>query len=266
MPADAAIRKLTDSQAESLIRLYERGEARIEAQINQALLRGADPAYLEAVRGNIKTAREELLAGSRAWCQSSIPLLYREGVAYADGMAFSSNLLAGFGSIHQQAAQTLADATYSRMIDVDGVIGRRVDDIFRAVQLESAEGAVLGRESVKQSAKVMKEELAKRGVTGFVDKAGRRWSMSTYTEMAVHDATMNSFREGTRLRLLEHGYDLVVISSHLNACEKCTPWEGRTLSLTGATDGYPTLGEARGAGLFHGRCRHVYTLSPEEGK
>lgn len=261
---EAQIQRLTDDQAKSLIELYEKGEARITAQINQALLRGSDPAYLQAVKKNITTARKELLAGSRTWCERSVPYLYSEGIAYADEMSFSTHLAKGFGAVHQTAASALADAMYSRTLDMDGVIGRRVDDLFRAIQLEAAEGTVLGFESTKQSAKAMKEELAKKGITGFVDKAGRRWSMKTYTEMAVHDVSMNSFREGTRLRLLEHGYDLIVFSSHSTACPLCTPWEGRTVSLTGQTKGYPTLADARGAGMLHPRCRHCYSLSPAE--
>ncbi|HNR58401.1 MAG: hypothetical protein PHH09_08900 [Methanoregulaceae archaeon] len=264
MKTEDQILQLTDAQAENLIRLYERGEARIEKQINRALLSGGDPEYLQALQANVKTARADLLAGSREWCQKSVPYLYREGVAYADDMAFSTHLSAGFGTVHQQAASALAEATYSRMVDMDGVIGRRVDDVFRAVQLEAAEGAVLGSEAVQQSAKVMKEKLAERGITGFVDRLGRQWSMRTYTEMAVHQATMDSFREGTRLRLLEHGYDLVVFSAHLAACPLCVPWENRTVSLTGRTKGYPTLADARAAGMFHIGCRHICTLSPDE--
>jgi len=264
MRTEAQIRKLTDTQAKSLIRLYEKGEARIEKQINQALLRGSDPAYLQQVQANITTARKELLAGSRTWCEKSVPYLYREGMGYADEMAFSSHLAAGFGTVHQQAANALAEATYSRFQDVDGVIGRRVDDLFRAIQLESAEGTVLGYESAKQSAKAMREELAKKGITGFVDKAGRQWSMRAYTQMAVHQVAMDSFREGTRLRLLEHGYDLAVFSIHSNACPLCVPWEGRTVSLTGKTKGYPTLADARSGGMLHVGCRHCYNLSSEE--
>jgi hypothetical protein len=147
---------------------------------------------------------------------------------------------------------------------MDGVIGRRVDDLFRALQLEAAEGTVLGFESTKQSAKAMKENLAKHGITGFTDKLGRNWSIKTYTEMCVHQAAMDSFREGTRLRLLEHNYDLVVISSHSGACPKCIPYQGRTFSLTGKSDKFPSLSEARAGGLFHVRCRHIFSLSPEE--
>jgi len=264
---EAQIQKLTDAQARALIQLYERGEARIEKQINQALLRGSDPAYLQQVKANITTARKRASSwrpghGVRMSCRTSTS----EGMAYADGMSFSTHLVKGFGTVHQTAASALADAMYSRTVDMDGVIGRRVDDLFRALQLEAAEGTVLGFESTKQSAKAMREELAKRGITGFVDKAGRQWSMRTYTEMAVHDCAMNSFREGTRLRLLEHGYDLVVFSSHSKACPSCQRWEGVTVSLTGNTPGYPTLAEVRSGGghMLGPNCRHIYTLSPDE--
>ena len=38
------------------------------------------------------------------------------------------------------------------------------------------------------------------------------------------------------------------------------PWEGKILSLTGKTPNFPTLEEARAAGLFHPNCRHAYGL------
>lgn len=40
----------------------------------------------------------------------------------------------------------------------------------------------------------------------------------------------------------------------------CAPWNGKVLSLTGQTPGYPTLEEAEGAGLFHPNCRHASSL------
>jgi len=71
---------------------------------------------------------------------------------------------------------------------------------------------------------------------------------------------MEAHLQGTANRLMEQDHDLVKVSSHLGACEKCQPWEGEVLSLTGKTPGYPTLEEARDAGLFHPNCRHAYGL------
>ncbi|MDF0591666.1 phage minor capsid protein [Candidatus Methanocrinis natronophilus] len=260
----ADVAKLTEDQASRLIKLYESGDRKIQAEINRVLLAGGDPAYYRAVQRNIKAARNTLLVGGREWCDDAIPFLYRQGIVYADGMSFSTGLSAGFGSIHQQAVSVLAEATYSRLVGVDLTIGRQVDDLLRALQLEYTQSTVLGIDSVDTAARRMKKDLAARGVTGFIDRAGRQWNMASYAKMSVHHATMQSFRSGTVNRLLEHGYDLLVVSRHSEACPKCIPWEGATLSITGETPGYPTLAEARAAGLEHVGCRHTLTLSPQE--
>lgn len=40
--------------------------------------------------------------------------------------------------------------------------------------------------------------------------------------------------------------------------------DGKVLSLTGETPGYPTMDEAKAAGLFHPNCRHLYGLYVED--
>jgi len=71
---------------------------------------------------------------------------------------------------------------------------------------------------------------------------------------------MQAHLEGTANRLVEQGHDLVKVSTHIGACELCQPWQGKILSITGKTEGYPTLEEAKAAGLFHPNCRHAYGL------
>jgi len=72
---------------------------------------------------------------------------------------------------------------------------------------------------------------------------------------------MQAHLEGTANRLVEQGHDLIKVSTHRGACELCQPWQGKILSITGKTKGYPTLEEAKAAKLFHPRCRHAYSLS-----
>lgn len=74
------------------------------------------------------------------------------------------------------------------------------------------------------------------------------------------ETTMEAHLQGTANRLLEQGHDLVKVSTHSGACELCQPWQGEVLSLTGKTPGYPTIQEARAAGLFHPNCLHAYGL------
>jgi hypothetical protein len=52
------------------------------------------------------------------------------------------------------------------------------------------------------------------------------------------------------------GHDLAIISGNTAGCEACAPWEGVVVSIDGATEGYPTLDEAEGDGLFHPNCGH----------
>jgi hypothetical protein len=61
-------------------------------------------------------------------------------------------------------------------------------------------------------------------------------------------------------RAKELGRDLVKISTHKTDCPLCKPWQGKILSITGRTKGYPTLEKARKAGLFHEGCRHAMGL------
>ncbi len=264
----ASSNPLSDAQAQRLIRLYGAAEKEILKECNRLLLKNPESysiAWQKTVLARVRQIRGELLAGSSTWCSEAIPASYMKGVAWADADPLSGQkVLAGFGSIHQQAVEVLADNAYSRLQDVNNMVGRRVDDVFRQVALDHAKGSVIGYQTTKQTAKRIREDLAARGITGFVDKAGHEWDMRRYANVLAQETTNGAFRQGTINRLQEHGHDLVRLSSHSGSCPKCTPWEGRTLSLSGADPEYPSVDEARGEGVFHVGCLHVLSLAPEE--
>jgi hypothetical protein len=248
---------LTEQQAQKLIKLYSRAEKEILAETNKALLKGNSTRQLNAMRRNVRAIRKDLLAGARDWSDQAIKAAYKEGM----GSTGLSSV--GFEAVHQQAMQVLAENAYGRLQDVDQVIGRRVDDIYRSVQMERMTGQVAGYQTWQQTAKRIREDLAERGITGFIDKAGRSWNMETYAEMVARTAPRAAMVEGTKNRLLEHGHDLaqVVGGSSSRTCDKCMRWVGRTVSLTGETPGYPTLADARADGLFHPNCTHNIAIA-----
>lgn len=259
---DERLVRFSEDEVARLIQLYTDAEREILNEINRALLRGNKTEYLQAMLANVQAILEDLRNGSRTWCEEAIPKIYVAGVEFADEQlkSLGEKIIAGFGAIHQQAAQVLAEAAYDRFDGVTQTIGRRVDDIYRALALENIRGSVIGYKTWEQAAKSYREQLAERGVTGFEDVAGRKWNMRSYSEMVARTTTMEAHLQGTANRLLEYGHDLVKVSTHLGACEKCRPWQGKVLSLTGRTPGYPTLQEAKDAGLFHPNCRHAYGL------
>ncbi len=102
------------------------------------------------------------------------------------------------------------------------------------------------------------------GITAFIDKRGRSWNMASYTDMLCRTSSMQIFHQAKTNEYLAHGEDLVIVTSHTPTCAKCAPWNGKILSLTGETPGYPTMEEAKAAGLFHPNCRHTYGLYVED--
>lgn len=260
MPAD--VRQFSEAEATRLVQFYETAEREILDRLNRALLRGNKTEYLTMMKENIEAILNQLRAGNRTWCTEAIPRVYSQGLFSADAMLKDADvsMKAGFGAIHQQAAQVLAENTFESLDRVAQLIGRRTEGIYRDLALENIRGSVAGYDTWKQVAKNYREQLAERGVTGFQDAAGRNRSMRSYAEMVARTSTMEAHLQGTANRLLEQGHDLVKVSTHSGACELCQPWQGEVLSLTGKTPGYPTIQEARAAGLFHPNCLHAYGL------
>jgi hypothetical protein len=109
----------------------------------------------------------------------------------------------------------------------------------------------------------MLDELASKGITGFTDKAGRNWDLATYAEMATRTAVSNAWDDMQASMAIRSGLDLVETGTHSTegSCPLCIPWLGKTLSLTGATGGYPTVDEAKAAGWRHPNCRCFWTVT-----
>ncbi|MEV0445850.1 phage minor capsid protein [Streptomyces spectabilis] len=160
-------------------------------------------------------------------------------------------------------------------------ITRAVLDVYRAIVGRTSGGVLLGAVTRRQASQRALDAFARRGITGFVDKAGRRWDMAAYAEMAVRSVTARAAVEGHVDTLAQIGVGLVVVSAAPLECPLCAPWEGEVLTL-GQDSGpravrvphaiqperllAPTrtvvvhvagsLIEARAAGLFHPNCRH----------
>lgn len=114
------------------------------------------------------------------------------------------------------------------------------------------------------------DQAATKGLTGFVDTAGRRWSMVSYVEMATRTAATRTAIDAHTALLAENGYDLVRVSVHANCSDLCAPFQGHLLSITGATTSVgpepwrprvvASLAEARARGFNHVNCRHFCVL------
>lgn len=124
------------------------------------------------------------------------------------------------------------------------LLGRTEPDVFRRVGLErTAEMQAEGR-GVYKSLRGFVEKLRREGVTAFVDRAGRRWSLHTYGSMVLRTTS----RQAEVLSVLTGNpeNDLYQISRHGTTCPLCAPLEGRVYSKSGLDQDFPPLTAAFG--------------------
>jgi hypothetical protein len=139
-------------------------------------------------------------------------------------------------------------------------IVRQADDVYRQAVSRGVETVLTGSGTRIEGSQRVLNEFANRGVTGFVDKSGRSWSLRSYAEMATRTVSARARVDGTLNRFQQNGEDLVIVSSHAESCPICDPWEGRILSISGDDERYPSVSEAEADGLFHANCTHNTTL------
>lgn len=178
-----------------------------------------------------------------------------------------SALTAALDAAVDTAVATAQDALSTAITAADTVEPvERLTPHQEAVQraIEGTRGGMPGGSlslSRIQAAQKALDDLADRGITGFVDRTGRRWDLTSYVEMATRTAVSNAWDDMQAGAMVRSGLDLVLVATHSTegSCPHCLPWLGRTLSLTGETDGYPTIAEAKGSGFRHPNCRCFWT-------
>lgn len=164
----------------------------------------------------------------------------------------------------ERAAEAIATDLSSSLANVRERITRFPDDVYKAVAPHAAMYSVLDNGwTERQSQAEAWRHFLRHGVTGFTDRAGRRWSLATYVDMAVRTARTRAFNDSHLQQMRWLGMRFFQVPEHATSCPLCFPWQGQVLS-----DGLQpdpgvhvagTLADAIAAGLFHPQCRHTLT-------
>lgn len=134
---------------------------------------------------------------------------------------------------------------------------RNANDAYQQIMANATTGLLAGTDTRIQATQKMLNEFASKGITTFVDKAGRNWSLASYAEMCTRTVTAHAALQGHIDRQLEVGEDLVKVSSIGTTCPICMRWQGVVLSISGNSPKYHSVDEAKAAGLFHPNCKHT---------
>jgi hypothetical protein len=278
---------LAEDLARTVASLYEAAEVTLLERLRAALAADLDsPAWVNqklAALGNLEAGLAEVIAALEADASGAVHQAVAE--AYERGqqaavaelgalgvgqVAAATEALPAAAAVDRLAAAVISDTgpAHLRML-------RQALDVYREVISTASAAPLLGTQTRRQAAQSALDRFAARGVTGFVDTAGRSWNLVSYAEMATRSAVGRAAIEAHTDRLGAAGVDLVVVSRAPEECKLCRPWEGKILTREGAggpstvemehttEDGRMvrvrvagSLPEARGAGLLHPNCRH----------
>ena len=173
------------------------------------------------------------------------------------------------------ASALLVQDLHNRFDDVTKRILRWPEDVYREVIGKTTPGLLLGMDSGRQAQARAWRDLRRRGVTGFTDKANRRWNLATYVEMATRTASHRAFTDSNLATLGSYGIDLVTAVGGKGQCEACGRWVGQVMSQTGTgprtvqvehayRDGVMVTVHVKGSvddaiadGFMHPNCRHT---------
>ena len=139
----------------------------------------------------------------------------------------------------------ITDATMTAMTTLQSaLVGRVEPDVYRRIGLEQVAAQAATGRGVNRAVPGFVEALRREGVTAFVDKAGRKWSLHTYCTMV----SRTTRRQAQVLSVLERNpeHDLYKITSHGTTCALCAPYEGRVYSKSGTNPDFPPLADAFG--------------------
>ena len=184
---------------------------------------------------------------------------YKAGVQEVDGQkGLHETILDDINVPMNLKMQVLA--TNNLLSNASFQVLRKSDDAYQKVMAHATTGLLAGVDTRRQASQKMLNEFAAKGITSFVDKAGRNWDLSSYAEMCARTVSHNAARQGHFDRQIEVGEDLVKVSKIGTTCPICQRWQGVVLSISGNHPKYHSVEEAKAAGLFHPNCKHTFNL------
>lgn len=169
-------------------------------------------------------------------------------------------------------ASSAAGETVEALRSQHIMVARQVRDVYQQVTATTIMAAEVGTESHVKAMQSALNRFADKGITSFVDKAGRKWSMDVYTDMAVRTMRNNVKQQGHLDGYRSAGVELVRASWHPASAPQCFPYQNQLLAITGdagprvMTD--PATGEtitvevkerldkAIANGYHHCNCKH----------
>ncbi|MCD2099542.1 phage minor capsid protein [Rhodococcus rhodochrous] len=269
-----------DKIAKQLVALYAKSEEQLLTFLAKTLAgeRGHGANWMARmtlkigpVRVRVQKILDKLQGDSRAMVTEAIREAWERGrQAAIDDIPGTTVPVYNIDGAAAEQAEEVARKLEETRPRAELAVTNRYREIIDEVTRDQKADSEAARKRLVQAAL---DKFAADGITAFVDKNGRRYDLVSYTEMAVRAAITEAEVESYTRQLVHAGIDLVIVSDVPQACTLCEVFEGKILSITGATRAaiwadpetgetrrvpvFASIPEAKARGLWHPGCRHV---------
>lgn len=248
---------------DDLTALYQQVESSLNGVLSVARAGGgslsvSQRAQIERTLVRLSRDLERLDTATQDWAQDNVRTEFRDGTRQAQTTLGRAGLPSRPG-VTRLEVQSLA------------ALEGRISSDLASVRAAIAESLSLGnihRGGVAAVERALENDGLvqwRRGEAKVQTPSGQFWNVRHYATMLGRTVVADARRESFRTRYLANGVDVVRVVANGTEHAVCAVWEGRALSLTGATPGLPSVDDARAAGLFHPQCTHRYVVSTGPG-
>ena len=250
-----------EKELQKLIQIFLKAETAIINEIGRLRSQGNIEYGLVAALERVQAILRKMESDSWEWAPKAIEKMFYVRVPEARriegetvekhrrGYLNAATLTGEQHAIVDQLVASLmgeiTDATITALATVQSaLIGRVEPDVYRRVGMEQVAYQQARGAGTYKMLPGFVEALRREGVTAFVDKAGRHWSLHTYCAMVSRTTSRQA--EVLAVLTADPEQDLYRISSHGTTCAICAPFEGRVYSKSGTNPDYPPLAAAFG--------------------
>lgn len=245
------IRPPDEKDSLSFLRLlFLRTEQRLLAEIRRKRSQGyVDYAEVAALKRTQQTL-QDMVDESWAYVPTMIETIFYRSEAAANGYTNAAGLTATqIGIVEQLSNNLLGDIieaaeTAQKSVETAFQVARQEEGTLRKAALQAVAEQEAAGNGTRMAAASMTRELRGEGVTAFVDKAGRTWSLQDYCNMAARTTARQA--EVSAILTADPDQDLYKIVKIGSTCPVCAPLEGRVYSRSGTNPDYPSLAKAFG--------------------
>ena len=211
----------------------------------------------------VDSVLNDLVDRTDPWFEKNLKYAYKEGSSDVDGYLKRIGVKSmKYTPYEIQSIENLVGNSSLLMNEALSGIHRSSSNVLSKaikykLQTIISEGRADGK-TLKEIKGMVANYLNEKSIF-LLDTAGRKWDATKYSELFARTEMMNTYNQGAVNRMLTREQDLAQITSYPSCeCDICKAWEGVVVSLTGKTEGYPTMDDAYDAGVFHPNCKHRF--------